>query len=103
MSIRILFVDDDEKILEAIRRWMFDKPDDWELEFALSGTEALQLFEAHPFDLVVVDLLMPGMDGVELLTRIRQNSPQTIRFVLSGRVDIYSADRALRVAPTSRQ
>ncbi len=98
MSIRILFVDDDEKVLEAIQRWLFDKTDDWELEFATSGAEALQLFEAHPFDLVVVDLLMPGMDGVELLTRIRQNSPQTIRFVLSGRVDIYSADRALRVA-----
>ncbi len=89
MKKRILFVDDEPNVLDGIRRLLKSrfKPDEWELGFCGSGAEALSLIEKNPFDVVVSDMRMPGMNGVELLTKVMHKYPQTVRFILSGYSD----------------
>jgi putative nucleotidyltransferase with HDIG domain len=95
---RILFVDDEEQVLEGLRDTLRRQRNVWELEFALGGDAALaELAESH-FDVVVSDMRMPGMDGAELLTRVADLSPDTARIILSGQTDLQAALRAARVA-----
>jgi len=84
MKNNLLFVDDDEFILEALMRQMRDYRHEWNVEFASSGERALELMAEHNFDLVVADMRMPHMDGVRLLTEVMHRSPGTIRVILSG-------------------
>lgn len=81
---QILFVDDDRFILEGLRRVTFFGCDQWDADFASSGQEALEMFEDEPYDIIVSDMRMPGMDGNELLKQIRDRYPKTIRLILSG-------------------
>jgi len=69
--------------------------DEWELEFAGSGEDALRVMARHPFDVIVTDMRMPGMDGAQLLNEVRRRSPQTIRVVLSGQCDRETILRAV--------
>jgi CheY-like chemotaxis protein/anti-sigma regulatory factor (Ser/Thr protein kinase) len=75
MSTTLLIVDDDPAIHDLIRAML--KPSEWRLEFALSGAEALSRLTAHTYDLIVTDILMPGMDGLELLKAIRGIQPDS--------------------------
>ena len=84
---QILFVDDDQFILEGLRRVIFCSCDEWDADFATSGQEALEMFEYEPYVIVVSDMRMPGMDGNELLKRIRREYPDTIRLILSGQAE----------------
>lgn len=93
---RILFVDDDTSILAALRNLLRKQRGVWDMQFALGGAEALAAFETQPFDVVVSDMRMPGMDGTELLTAIREGSPATARIVLSG----YAGPEAIAGAMT---
>lgn len=86
----LLFVDDEPNVLQAIRRMLRTERLNWNIEFAASGTEALELMKGHCFDLITSDIRMPGMSGVELLSEIRERSPDMIRMVLSGQSDKYS-------------
>ncbi|MBW6519558.1 MAG: HDOD domain-containing protein [Desulfoarculaceae bacterium] len=83
----ILFVDDDPNILAGIRRLLHSLQDDFELQFAESGREALEIMEGTAFDVVVSDMRMAGMDGAELLKKIQELYPCTIRIMLSGQAD----------------
>jgi putative nucleotidyltransferase with HDIG domain len=83
----ILFVDDDPNILNGLRRMMHPFRGEYELLFANSGPEALDLMAQKPSDIVVSDMRMPGMTGAELLRKIYDNYPGTIRFILSGHSD----------------
>ena len=84
---RVLFVDDDPAVLAGARRVMHDLRHQWELSSASSGQEAMALFEQGPFDLIISDMQMPGMDGVELLSQVLCRFPSTVRFALSGYAD----------------
>ncbi len=84
---RILFVDDEPNVLEALERMLFSMRREWRIAFADGGQKALDLMEREPFDILVTDLRMPGVDGAELLTKTRERYPDTIRFVLSGQSD----------------
>ena len=81
---RILFVDDEPKILRGLQRMLCDLEDEWEMEFVESGTEALKLLEKRPIDVIVSDMRMPQMDGAQLLNTVMQEYPQVVRIVLSG-------------------
>jgi HD-like signal output (HDOD) protein len=81
---RVLFVDDDRMVLAGLRRGLHDTRAEWETLFAASGQEALEAMEKSSFDAVVTDMRMPGMDGAELLERIKDRYPEVIRIVLSG-------------------
>jgi HD-like signal output (HDOD) protein/ActR/RegA family two-component response regulator len=83
-NLRMLFVDDEVKVLDGLRRMLRPMRDQWEMVFAEGGEEALKLMEARPFDVIVSDMRMPGMNGVELLTEVKRRHPQTVRIVLSG-------------------
>ena len=95
---RILFVDDEENVLSGIRRMLRSSREQWEMEFASSGEAALQACSERAFDVVVSDLRMPGMDGAQLLSEIRDRYPETARIVLSGYSDATLASKAVPVA-----
>lgn len=84
---RILFVDDEPNILEGLQRMLRSMRKEWDMAFAKSGQEALDLMASKPFDIVVSDMRMPGMDGAALLTEVMKRYPETVRFVLSGQYD----------------
>ena len=95
---RILFVDDESKILDGIRRMLHAERYRWQMEFALGGEAALRACEASDFDVVVSDMRMPGMDGVTLLCKIRDRSPGSARIILSGFSEPELITRAASVA-----
>jgi len=87
MQKRILFVDDEPNLLAGLRRSLYSMREEWVMEFAASGPDALAAMERQPFDVVVTDMRMPGMDGAQLLNEVRQRFAQTVRMVLSGQCD----------------
>ena len=82
--IRIVFVDDEPNVIEAMRRTMHCMRKEWEMAFLSSGLEALQCLTRNPADVIVTDMRMPGMDGWQLLAEVKSLYPQTVRLVLSG-------------------
>ncbi|MCG3127769.1 MAG: hypothetical protein CHACPFDD_02641 [Phycisphaerae bacterium] len=87
MSVRILFVDDEPRVLDGLRRMLREQRHAWELTFVESGAAALAELERAPFDMVVSDLRMPGMDGAALLSAVRERHPRIARVMLSGDCD----------------
>ena len=85
--IRVLFVDDEENVLQGIKRSFHDMRHEWEMSFASGGEEALRLVDARPFDVVVSDMRMPGMDGGRLLAEVQRRRPDAVRLILSGHSD----------------
>lgn len=96
--MRVLFVDDEPRVLEALERSLFQLDVEWEASFANNGPAAILELERASYDVIVSDMRMPGMDGAELLAHARDNYPQTARIVLSGQTDEAAAVRAARVA-----
>ena len=87
MTRRILFVDDEALILGGLQRMLRGMRAEWEMVFAESGAKALELMEQSPFDVVVSDMRMPGMNGAALLAEVMKRFPKTIRLILSGHAD----------------
>lgn len=96
--MRILFVDDEPRVLEALERMVMELVDDWEIERAIGGEAALAVLASAPFDVIVSDMRMPGMDGAALLREVHVRHPHLTRIVLSGQTEQQSAMRALQVA-----
>ncbi len=93
MAAKILFVDDDVNVLDGFRR-QFRKVLD--LETAPGGHEALQILTREgPFSVVVSDLRMPEMDGIQFLSRARESAPETVRILLTGYADLETAIDAI--------
>lgn len=80
----ILFVDDEQTILDGLFRSFSATDEPWNMLFATSGQQALELIAGHRTDVIVSDLKMPEMDGAELLETVRRISPETTRIILSG-------------------
>jgi len=91
----ILFVDDDQNVLQGLQRMLRPQRAIWEMEFAASGREALDMLDQKAYDIVISDMRMPGMDGVEFLTTVRKKHPHTIRFILSGQTSKEALIRAI--------
>lgn len=85
---RVLFVDDDPNILSGLRRMLRPYRNEWDMSFAESGAQALELMESAPFDVIVSDMKMPGINGVELLSRVKEIYPDSIRIALSGHAEM---------------
>ena len=93
MAEKILLVDDDTNILDGYRRSLSRE---FLMETALGGEQALKLaMECGPYAVVVSDLRMPGMDGIQLLSKIKAHSPDTIRVMLTGNAEIETAIHAI--------
>ena len=87
MRLRILFVDDEPLVLQGLQRLLHHMRLEWEMEFCESGLEALVRMAAQPFDVLVADMRMPGMNGAELLNQVMRRYPKTFRLILSGHAD----------------
>src|SRR5262245_20392570 len=81
---RIIFVDDDENVGQALRRMLRPMRNEWEMDFSTSGVEALERMAQQPYDIVISDMHMPAMHGADLLAEVMDKFPETIRFALSG-------------------
>jgi len=93
MAEKILLVDDDTNILDGYRRSLSRE---FLMETAQGGEPALKLVtQSGPYAVVVSDLRMPGMDGIQLLSKIKAHSPDTIRVMLTGNAEIETAIRAI--------
>jgi DNA-binding NtrC family response regulator len=80
----ILFVDDEINILNSIRRELISA--DFTVITTSSGAEALSIMAQQEIDIVVSDIRMPEMDGIILLTKVKQKYPHITRIILSGHV-----------------
>jgi response regulator RpfG family c-di-GMP phosphodiesterase len=89
----LLTVDDEPSVLSALRRLF--RPQGWQTLQATSGAEALELLSQQPVDLVISDMRMPEMDGAQLLERVRQAHPHTMRVLLTGYADINATVAAI--------
>lgn len=93
--MRILFVDDEPRILSGIENALIFANDDWEADFAGCGEEAVALLDANPYDVLVTDMKMPGLTGADVLEHAKATRPGIVRLILSGEVDPILAERAM--------
>lgn len=92
-SQKILFVDDDANLLAAMQRNLRKL---FTFDTALGGPEALALIKSSgPYAVIVADMQMPGMDGVELLSKVYEQVPDTVRIMLTGNADQQTAISAV--------
>ena len=97
---KILFVDDDANLLDSYRRQLRKK---FRLTTAQGGQEALeQLKQNGTFAVVVSDMRMPGMDGIQVLTEVRKRSPDSVRMMLTGNADLQTAIDAVNAGSVFR-
>jgi putative nucleotidyltransferase with HDIG domain len=97
---RILFVDDEVMILRAIERLLRVYSDRWDVTYCSSGREAMSLLAASHFDVLVTDIVMPGIDGPTLLHHVRERHPRIARIVLTAHADF---EHAVRSVPFAHQ
>jgi putative nucleotidyltransferase with HDIG domain len=97
---RILFVDDEPKVLEDLQRMLRTYRHEWEMAFVASAAEALEALAAQNFAVIVSDVRIPGLDGIQLLERVQKDFPSVIRVVLSG---YFERDAVLRAAGVAHQ
>ena len=90
--IKILFVDDEIYMLEAMKRILKKKTDEWEMIFVSSGKEAIEHLNKKEFDIIVTDYKMPEMDGLELLSYVKERFGNMKKIILSGQsgAEIYN-------------
>jgi DNA-binding NarL/FixJ family response regulator len=93
----VLFVDDETRILDGLKRALHARRVAWDLRFAAGGSAALEAMEQAPADLVVSDMRMPGIDGATLLAMVRERWPASIRIILSGQSDAEAGLQAVRI------
>ena len=82
MKYKVLFVDDEEKILFSLKRLF--RNSDFETYYATSGQEGLELLRKKQVSVIVSDMKMPGMNGVEFLIEAMEIAPDAVRIILSG-------------------
>ncbi len=78
----VLFVDDDINVLSSLKRGLMDE--EYKAFFATSGEKALTIMEENKISVIVSDMRMPGIDGLQLLKKIKEKYPNTVKIVLSG-------------------
>jgi HD-like signal output (HDOD) protein len=92
---RILFVDDEVQVLDGLRNLFRKQRHVWDMVFVTSGEAALAELARAPFDVIVSDMRMPGMDGATLLRHVKADHPGVVRIVLSGHAERAAMVRAL--------
>ncbi len=89
MNAKVLFVDDEPNVLQAYRRALRKRVD---MDTAEGGEQALEMIaDRGPYAVIISDMRMPGMNGVELLVEVRNRAPDTVRMMLTGNSDQQTA------------
>ena len=92
---RLLFVDDEPMVLEGLRRALRPMRQEWEMQFVNGGAAALESLDREPFDAIITDMRMPGMDGAQLLELVKDRHCDVVRIVLSGQSEKDSVLRSI--------
>ena len=91
---KILLVDDNQDFLDTYREFLKTLPGEPIIHTAISGSRAVAMLEAEPYDLVLVDLTMPRMDGLQIIAIVRRRYPQVRLVVLTSQQDEHFRARA---------
>ena len=94
--VKLLLVDDEERFL-ATTRILLEKRGVEHIRTAANGSDALKILRKERIDVVVLDVKMPGMDGVEVLRRIKQDHPVVEVIMLTGHASVESAVDGLKL------
>jgi len=86
MTCRILLVDDEKTMVKYLSKRLIKKG--FEISIAYNGLEALEQVKAADFDVVLLDVLMPGMNGIDTLKEIKKIKPQTEVIMLTGHASV---------------
>jgi CheY-like chemotaxis protein len=92
---RILVVDDEITVCKSIRQAILTE--EYEVEMALSGEEALKKDQEKPYDLIITDLMMPGISGLDLLKNLRETRPEVNVIMVTGYPTIKTAVESVKM------
>jgi DNA-binding NtrC family response regulator len=92
---RILIIDDEEIVRTSCRRIL--EPEGYAVKTADQGSHGLAILESHPIDLVLTDLMMPDIDGIEVLRSIKEKWPETEVIIMTGYGTVKTAVRAMKI------
>jgi len=95
MKTRVLIVDDEKEFVELVSERLTMR--DYDVTTAFSGEEALETVKEYNFDIVVLDVLMPGIDGIETLREIKRIKPLTEVILLTGHAAVDTAIEGMRL------
>jgi CheY-like chemotaxis protein len=87
---RVLFVDSKPRVLDGLRRMLRPLRQEWTMDFAAGGLEALELLTEYSYDVLVTRVRMPEMDGIALLSEAIRVSPRTVRIILYAAKTIWT-------------
>ena len=96
----LLIVDDEENVVRSLRRLF--RGEDVALRVSTDPVEALEVLEHEDVTVVISDQRMPGMNGIEFLRRVKERSPETMRIMLTGFLDVGAAEQAVNEAEVYR-
>lgn len=95
MKVRVLLVDDEEDFVNQLSERLVLR--DYDVYSCCSGEEAVDRLKSYNYDVVILDVLMPGMDGVETLRQIKEIKPLTEVIMLSGHATVESAIEGMKL------
>ena len=93
-KVRILIVDDEAVVRESLTQWFM--AEGYEVWAASGGIEALRLLQDHAADLALLDIQMPGMDGIDLQARLHEADPELTVIIMTGFASVDTAVRSLK-------
>lgn len=99
-KIKILLVDDEENVRNALKRVL--KRDGYEVYSVAGGAEALAQIKNISPDVIISDFLMPGVNGIEFLNRVRDLLPEVVRIILTAHADVQMVVQAINEAGVYR-
>src|SRR5512143_3451408 len=94
MAKSILIVEDEETLRESLKR-IFGK-EGYAVDGAESAEKGLVLFEANHYDAIISDIILPGMDGIEMLSKVREQNPDQIVIIVTAYASLDTSVKALR-------
>lgn len=95
MKTRVLIVDDEEEFVQALSERLTIR--DYDVTTSLTGEEAIEKLKHYNFDVIILDVRMPGMDGVEVLREIKRIKPLTEVIMLTGHATVEAAIEGMKL------
>ena len=95
--MKVLIIEDNAEVVEAVSLCLQIRWPDADISYAYGGLTGVQMVEAQPYDIVILDLKMPGMDGIATLTSMKNLGLKTKTLILTGHATINTALKAVKL------